>query len=1198
MDHELRTTAVDLQKAVSSTRSYCELKFPDDLAPRLCIALDRLAHSIDLGLQILASMGSRENAEPFRELCSSDLGMKAMKDAIHYLLTAKQFVSMYASATNCVSIMGVEVRSEGDKTEVLKGDIDMVEAVKGHESAVSKSMNHVHQLFMNSSVALGNSMQLELKKKHTQRLIHDVLIGQMVVAFRTSPFALSYSWRTFKPGDEGPRIFNHYQFSNQEIDRNQAQPAFRVISKQGSSWVCQEIDRIKKLPPLGGDRHIYKTCDSFLTLLGTGATKTSSIATAITSYHGKLIDTIGEIENTKEKVKILAVCGQLSAGKSSLINAIVGRKVLPEHRFPCTGWPLFIKHSTDSEPRLEVDVSHFTPFLEVLKRWYKSHSRKLGPKSDSAGPRDETNHMFAPNVEKVKLVQYDSISLHLQEQLERVASPSFKLNTSSSGDREISQTDDRPDPENKIFPTLHIKFEGIGEELQYLQFVDLPGTNDVNVKNLDIEAIWRSATVDCDAFIYVFQAVASDIQTQSTKDATDIVKRVAGTRPLVVVCTGSDKHHGRSRYKPDGENQVWKSPGDTVELENMVFERVNNPSRIHFCSALLYRSAANTVEYLGDLAKKPPYEDLMKEPRTLCLDKYDGSSGEEDYEDVTIERLKKLAITRQNRAAIHELPSFFDKTLNLDFLDRSYSGAMESVVDALDTLSNELTLLLEVCRTDSRAFELFKQEYDEFRKKCHTVLGEWELGSEDFISKSRDTLESELESAYAKAVVALEEVVKNVAARNDYRGRLVTKTPFKDSYVLLDSREQTLNFLRDIDREVQRRLDVIQEEIVASVRIRAFKAWEERIQSLATLPEFLPELRESEVLESTKSNASETSKSIASEKQNRSPINDKTALREAFCLALKAEVALKLQQTSKEDIATSVAELITTKVHGSKPQPSMVKQLFREFKNPFKARRTATKEEHEKLRSGKKPSKSGSISKEILQDVTEVMVVRGETADGSVTSQVRLDPQSSRGLNAQQAEDVHNRTVNALGYLIRAPVVASIRDCPVTSALWPCLKEKQEGILAAAGKKDRTVQVDVSLVIDNYQNYVLDGWHTIISNESRKSLEGAVDYGSYYAMNKVMETLGDQSARMNAVEEEVKRGEMNEESLVLCQVDFSAARAAAKGLALILSYYKSGGSDTDAPVLITDSNGGIYIRQKVAISLVAETVSEVVIRPF
>lgn len=75
-----------------------------------------------------------------------------------------------------------------------------------------------------------------------------------------------------------------------------------------------------------------------------------------------------EISKLQNFDVVLAVVGTMKAVKSTTINAIVGREILPNHNRPMTALPTLICHNAEQHtPKLSIHPKTLNEFLQKIK---------------------------------------------------------------------------------------------------------------------------------------------------------------------------------------------------------------------------------------------------------------------------------------------------------------------------------------------------------------------------------------------------------------------------------------------------------------------------------------------------------------------------------------------------------------------------------------------------------------------------------------------------------------------------------------------------------------------------------------------------------------------------------------------------------------------------------------------------------------
>ena len=103
---------------------------------------------------------------------------------------------------------------------------------------------------------------------------------------------------------------------------------------------------------------------------------------------------IEELEGERSKISrkevVLAIVGTMKAGKSTTINAIVGKEILPNRERPMTSIPTLIRH-VPGKTKPELHLEHLEPIRDLLAALTKTARTAAGKKLIQAIQRDEDN---------------------------------------------------------------------------------------------------------------------------------------------------------------------------------------------------------------------------------------------------------------------------------------------------------------------------------------------------------------------------------------------------------------------------------------------------------------------------------------------------------------------------------------------------------------------------------------------------------------------------------------------------------------------------------------------------------------------------------------------------------------------------------------------------------------------------------------
>ncbi|MDL2286002.1 dynamin family protein [Desulfococcaceae bacterium OttesenSCG-928-F15] len=104
------------------------------------------------------------------------------------------------------------------------------------------------------------------------------------------------------------------------------------------------------------------------------------------SHEQQLNQVKNEIKKLENLELILAVVGTMKAGKSTVINAIVGTEILPSRNMPMTTLPTKIKHTPHQKnPVLTLtnqNITHLKKTIKQVTDWYQDNADKVTDEND------------------------------------------------------------------------------------------------------------------------------------------------------------------------------------------------------------------------------------------------------------------------------------------------------------------------------------------------------------------------------------------------------------------------------------------------------------------------------------------------------------------------------------------------------------------------------------------------------------------------------------------------------------------------------------------------------------------------------------------------------------------------------------------------------------------------------------------------
>jgi len=243
-----------------------------------------------------------------------------------------------------------------------------------------------------------------------------------------------------------------------------------------------------------------------------------------------------EIHRVKNVDVVLAVVGTMKAGKSTSINAIVGREVLPNRSLPMTALPTLVRHVKGCQtPRLE--FKKYKPVNELAEKLRKKISKIKHQKDrqKNTGAVDES----------------------MEELIQEIRSGNFSVKEKYEGEREVFQflrqlNDlvrlsvyyDEMFPFGQYgsmpeFPCISVEFTHLAEQNARsgsFTLLDTPGPNEAGANSELFRRMLRTQLRDASAVVLVMDYTQiNSVADQDMRDHIDVVARIAGDRLSVLV---------------------------------------------------------------------------------------------------------------------------------------------------------------------------------------------------------------------------------------------------------------------------------------------------------------------------------------------------------------------------------------------------------------------------------------------------------------------------------------------------------------------------------------------------------------------------------------------------------------------------------------------------------------------------------------
>lgn len=324
------------------------------------------------------------------------------------------------------------------------------------------------------------------------------------------------------------------------------------------------------------------------------------------------------LENEQYKVErleaVLSVVGTVKAGKSTVVNAIVGMELMPNRKLPMTTYPTFIRHDESClEPRLSIPMAG--AFTALIRELRPALSAK--PEFEAA---DEVLGRLSKDIESGKVFEVatfyegrDAVmnALELVNDLTRLAS----LNGLEA-----------PVPSESsaaAFPAISVRFAhlpatSVGQGGR-IALLDTPGPNEAGIGDALREIVSKaiaetSATLLVADFTQLKVEAADELQALVRDGLFDVVKRV------FVFVNKFDEARSRD----------WSAEETKANVSKLLLNGEIPPERIFPVSALggfLANAARRELESGGSLPDTWWAKDFAREFAGA------GKAGERAFED-------------------------------------------------------------------------------------------------------------------------------------------------------------------------------------------------------------------------------------------------------------------------------------------------------------------------------------------------------------------------------------------------------------------------------------------------------------------------------------------------------------------------------------------------------------------------------------
>ncbi|KIM27752.1 hypothetical protein M408DRAFT_164124 [Serendipita vermifera MAFF 305830] len=315
----------------------------------------------------------------------------------------------------------------------------------------------------------------------------------------------------------------------------------------------------------------------------------------------------------------ICVFGLFNGGKSSFINALIGKQVLYSDNGLATAWPIVVCHDKHAlHPELEIPPGALKPFLDLLGKYKFSELRDPEKKHDIAKFRDQYDWVTSASNKEIQYLKIfeDPPKDFLANVKSTSDNPSAVMNKVNEINRlvrfcwQLCPTGGDTPITSNMWPKIKVEFQFFsGQDLQ-IELLDCPGsgedpgvtTNPVSHKGMP-DFIMETSLKGClDGSFCVVKPPSHN--TSIWKQMIASARKWTDRRPLAVYLTHMDD---------SGELD------EQVEVKGKVLRRVypqmtDDLNRLHFCAPGVFVGACHIMQRIGldpfAKARNRPSEDF------------------------------------------------------------------------------------------------------------------------------------------------------------------------------------------------------------------------------------------------------------------------------------------------------------------------------------------------------------------------------------------------------------------------------------------------------------------------------------------------------------------------------------------------------------------------------------------------------------
>lgn len=480
------------------------------------------------------------------------------------------------------------------------------------------------------------------------------------------------------------------------------------------------------------------------------------------NYPEKIAVIEGEIKKLENFDVVLAVVGTMKSGKSTTINAIVGREILPNRNRPMTALPTLIYHNPKQiepilsfrNPSVNVYVKSLQQLLQENPNWMKGENVSAPEMQDLMQQIKGGWHFNETYTGESEIFEF----LAKLNDLVRLAE-TLRLNYGNSTDKlqfpfESCRNIDE-------LPKIEVAFRYLSdlkENQGRLILLDTPGPNEAgqeHLRDMLAEQLQRSSAV---LLILDYTQLKSEA-SESVKQQLMEVPSVSKER-LFALVNKFDQQNANSDDEEETKNIILKDfLSGKVEREHIFPLSAGNAflaNRMQTELELHGKPAWNKEKWVVDFAK-------------LAYGMIEREEWEEDYDEDSI--AKKIMRIVKNSKIQAPLETAIIQT-QLEAPRIAMKSALEKLKDLLEDLSQCSVFVLRSLREQteeeknnlqamvsrlSQHIITLTEMQKSVRKEILEVKEEGKSNAEEQIKKTKENIKSELENLFLEKNKSLKE---------------------------------------------------------------------------------------------------------------------------------------------------------------------------------------------------------------------------------------------------------------------------------------------------------------------------------------------------------------------------------------------------------------------------------------------------------